>query len=396
MNYLNVYYKRINHMGDTVSERIRNGGIRSFEKWMSESPHTIRHLAVERGIHFDGIILTDKDKSYQKIMYLNVSNEIPIQIGDIMDWKQDNGSIEKWILLQEEKKVNGTYRTFWIVKCNYLLKWIDSNGHLQQSWSYTVSSIDSKIKGNFRTWNNLITPQPNKYAEILMPRFPIDRATNFIVEDESWSVIEYDYTSVPGVIYLSLTENKVNLIYDDLENDIADIDKLANYSVAVPAEAQCFDLNTIINPVYTLMKNGMPISRDVIFSSSDKTIVKMTNEGLVGIKEGECNIIATLKDNPEISVNIPVKITSEEYFSAYIDGPENLRLDRKAIYTLIGTTNIGEVSFSINNNIAKIISVSGNQCEIQANNKNELGIVTLTAEYNSNVYTKEIKVIPLW
>ena len=48
-----------------------------------------------------------------------------------------------------------------------------------------------------------------------MPRYPIDRATNFIVEEESWTVVEYDHTSVPGVIYLSLTEGKVNPFYDD-------------------------------------------------------------------------------------------------------------------------------------------------------------------------------------
>jgi hypothetical protein len=67
-----------------------------------------------------------------------------------------------------------------------LLKWIDALGHLNQSWAYVVSSVDSKIKGNYRTWNSLITPQPNKYAEILMPRYQIDRSTNFIIEEESW------------------------------------------------------------------------------------------------------------------------------------------------------------------------------------------------------------------
>jgi hypothetical protein len=158
MSYLDVYFSRLNHNGDTTAERIRNGGMRSFEKWKNESPHTIRGLSVERGIYFDGIILTNKDKSYEKIMFLNVSNDVPLLIGDIVNWKLDDDSIEKWIILQEEKKVNGTYRTFWIVRCNYLLKWIDSEGHLQQSWSYLVSSVDSKIKGNFRTWNALITP----------------------------------------------------------------------------------------------------------------------------------------------------------------------------------------------------------------------------------------------
>jgi len=67
-----------------------------------------------------------------------------------------------------------------------------------------------------------------------MPRYPIQRATNFIVEEESWNVIEYDHTSVPGLIYISLTENKINSIYDDVNNNIADLDKLAKYEILLP------------------------------------------------------------------------------------------------------------------------------------------------------------------
>lgn len=155
MTYLETYYSRVNHLGETTAERIRSGGIRSFKKWLNESPHTIRQLSAERGIYFDGIIIRNKDKTYQKIMLLHVALNTPILIGDILNWKQDDGSIEKWIVIQEEKKVNGTYRTFWIVRCNYLLKWIDNLGHLQKSWAYVVSSNDDKIKGNFRTWNSL-------------------------------------------------------------------------------------------------------------------------------------------------------------------------------------------------------------------------------------------------
>jgi len=67
-----------------------------------------------------------------------------------------------------------------------------------------------------------------------MPRRQIDRATNFIVEVESWQLIEYDHTSVPGTMYLSLTENKINTIYDDVENEIADLDKRARYELVLP------------------------------------------------------------------------------------------------------------------------------------------------------------------
>ena len=401
MNYLDVYFSRINHLGETTAERIRNGGIRSFEKWLAESPHTVRNLSVERGIYFDGIILTSKDKEYEKIMFLEVANDIPLLIGDIMNWTLENGSVEKWLLIQEEKKVNGTFKSFWIVRCNYLMKWIDAQGHLQQSWSYFVSSLDSKIKGNFRTWNSLITPQPNKYAELLMPRYPIDRATNFIVEDESWSVVEYDHTSVPGVIYLSLTENKINNIYDDVENNIADLDKLAKYELDMPAITQIFHLGDHIEPIFTLTKNGAPCKEEIELITSDKKIVRNIDGVLIAVGKGEVTIEARLKEHPDIKKFITITVGEEEeeqQCSAYIEGQDSIRLDRKAEYKLIGTTEISsDVTYTIDNSVyAEIIENSNNSCILHANANNKLGAITLTALYNGQEFTKNIKIIPLW
>lgn len=412
MNYLDVYFSRINHMGETTAERIRNGGIRSFEKWLAESPHTLRNLSVERGIYFDGIILTSKDKEYEKIMFLEVANNVPLLVGDIMNWTLDNGDIEKWILIQEEKKVNGTFRSFWIVRCNYLMKWIDAQGHLQQSWAYFVSSLDSKIKGNFRTWNNLITPQPNKYAELLMPRYPIDRATNFIVEEESWTVVEYDHTSVPGIIYLSLTEGKINSIYDDVKNNIADMDKKAKYSFSIPdGEYQTFKLGVNIEPVFTIMKNGIPYlatekekeekAKQVEYIIEDKSIIKNIDGELITIRRGITTVTAVLKNDPEIKQTLTIHVGEQENvppFTGYIEGPDSIRLDREATYQLKGTSeiNVEFVEFSIDNELARIISSFNNKCIIHANAKNKLGTIILTATYNTQQFTKEIKIIPLW
>lgn len=398
MNYLDVYFSRINHLGETTSERIRNAGIRSFEKWLAESPHTIRNLSVERGIYFDGIILTSKDKEYEKIMFLEVANDIPIKVGDIMNWALDDGTIEKWLLIQEEKKVNGTFKSFWIVRCNYFMKWIDSNGHLNQSWGYFVSSLDSKIKGNFRTWNNLITPQPNKFAELLLPRYPIDRATNFIVEEESWTVVEYDHTSVPGVIYLSLTESKINEIYDDVENNIADLDKLAQYQISIPEEIQIFEVGTEININFTLMKNGNPSNEEIEFISSNKNIARIIEGKLMALAEGEVEIIIQLKNYPEIKNSIIIQVSGTTNFSAYIEGNATIKLDRTGEYKLKVNAELeSPVIFSLNNsNYASIIHVDDNNCIVRANSKNKLGNFVLQAEYNNIIYTKEISVIPLW
>ena len=397
MSYVDTFFARVNHLGNTTAERIRNGGIRSFYKWMAESPHTVNNLSTESGKYFSGIILTDKDKEYQKIMYLNVGNDIPIHVGDIMNWILDDKSIEKWLLIQEEKKVNGTYKTFWIVRCNYLVKWIDANGHLQQSWAYLVSSVDSKIKGNYRTWNSLITPQPNKYLEILMPRFEVDRATHFIVENESWDVIEYDHTSVPGVVYLSLTESKINLIYDDLDNNVADIDRLAKYTFAVPETPQTFAIGDAIDLSFTLMKDGNLCTSHVDLTPMDKTYVREVDNRLTAVAEGSTKILAQVTDCPDAKQEINIVITSTSALSAYIEGPDIIRLDRKAEYKLQSTQELdGTVTYTINNDLAEIVSVENNVCTLHANAKNNLGGLVLTATYNNVEYVKTINIVPIW
>ena len=398
MSYLDVYFSRVNHAGETTAERIRDGGIRSFERWLAESPHTVEDLSVERGIYFSGIMLSNKDKEAKKLLFLHVANDIPIKVGDIMNWRQDDGSLEKWLLLSEEKKVNGTYKTFEIIKCNYLVKWIDANGHLQQSWAYVLSSTDSKIKGNFRTWHNLISPQPNKYAELIMPRVTIDRGTNFIIEDENWQLVEYDHTSVAGVIYLSVTENKVNMIYDDLNEDIADTDKLAQYRLDLPPVDQTFTVGDIINPVYTLMKSGVPYEGDIIWDSSDKRIAKVIDGQLTAISEGTVTITATLVDFPQIQQSMEITINgAAQEFSAYIKGNDSIRLDRYCDYELVGTAPINNIWYHlIDTELATISAIEGNKCIIHANKKNKLGTITLVASYNGVDYTKEITIAPLW
>lgn len=398
MNYRDVYFSRLNHLGETTAERIKNGGIRSFEKWLAESPFTITNLSVERGLYFSGIIETNKDKEYEKIMFLRVANDIPLKVGDIMNWEIEDGSVEKWILAQKVKKANGTYQTFWIIRCNYLLKWIDGLGHLNQSWAYVVSSVDSKIKGNYRTWNSLITPQPNKYAEILMPRYPIERSTNFIIEDESWQVVEYDHTSVPGTIYLSLTENKINLIYDDVENNIADLDKLAKYTLQLPEEKQIFSIGSVITPRFTLMKNGKPYNTEVILLPDDNKLTKLVNNELIARTAGEATITLQLKDYPHIKLPMTIIIGDEEQeFDAYIEGPDSIRLGHKATYKLVGIQDIEDlVNFSITGVATIGQRLSNDSVEVIANEENKLDVVTLTAEYNGKIYQKKIKIIPLW
>ena len=415
MNYLEAYFSRLYHYGKNTGERITNGGIRTFQRWKAESPHTVPALSVERGLYFDGIILQSKDKAYQKIMHLNVSNDIPIQVGDIMNWQLADGTLEKWLLLSEERKTNGTYRTFDIIKCNYLVKWVNDKGYLRQSWAYVLSSTDEKVKGNFRTWHNLITPQPNKYAEIIMPRpidensqvkDTVDRGTNFIIEDESWKMVEADFTSVRGIIYMSLTENKVNFQYDDLNVDIADTDKL---------------LFPTLEPVYVVGEEIVPNFTEQTLNEWEIVLIPPENCECISIDESTGHLRAIAPGNALIKMRLknydakePRRAVTKEFSITinasaedrpiYIYGPDKVRLDRYATYALVEEgkedSPLTDVTMEIDG-VSEYGTLEADKEKnylyvLHANNENKLGSLILKTTYNNQEYTKTVEIIPLW
>ena len=85
-------------------------------------------------------------------------------------------------------------------------------------------------------------------------------------------MVEYDHTSVPGIMYISMTEEKINSITDDVKNDIADLDKMAKYEIILPEGSQNFEVGEEVVPIYTVMKNGAPkpVDIDIIPLNSGK------------------------------------------------------------------------------------------------------------------------------
>lgn len=232
-----------------------------------------------------------------------------------------------------------------------------------------------------------------------MPRREIDRSTNFIVEDESWSVVEYDHTSVPGVVYLSLTEGKINSIYDDVENDLADTNNIAKYELLTPESIQTFQIGDIIAPRFTLTKNGKLSDEPVIFSTTDKKIVRLIDNQLTAVGEGKCKLLATLQNYPDIIMELEIEVSGAvQEFDAYIEGNDKIYLDRTSDYALVGTAAIeGQVTYRLEaTELAEILPSKDNICHIHANAKNLLGSIVLHAEYNGADYVKTISIIPLW
>ena len=195
-----------------------------------------------------------------------------------------------------------------------------------------------------------------------------------------------------------MTEEKVNSLTDDIENEIADLDKLAKYSIVVPAESQCFKVGEEIAPIFTVMKNGSPLYMATEITPLDKNMVRREGEKIYGVREGQTKVRIRLKDFPEVFVDEDIKIGLDEEFAAYIAGKASIRLNRTEVYELYSNQEIiGDVSYSISDEVlAAIAGVENNKCYIKANGKNKLGTLILYASYGGKTYEKEIKIAPLW
>lgn len=392
MNYIDVYFARQSHMGESPQEIAKNSGERSFDTWLKGSPHTVKNLSVDRGLYFSGIILTKKDTADRKTMLLNVAVPVPLKVGDLMNW--DN---EKWLLYSKERKVNEYYQTFEIVRCNCEIQWIDEDGILRSSWAYFTSSLEKQIKEHFLTMYSTLVDSTNKFGQLIMPTRKIRRQTRFIFNEEAWRVSEFDKSSVEGVIFISLTEDTVNTIEDDVGNNIADVPKIAKYEIIGSEKTQNFAVGDEIKPDFYIMKDGKIIEEEYEIFSSDKKIAKVVNGKLMAIKNGEVILTIQLKNKPEIKLDYKITVNNKIEFNAYIEGDSIIKLGRNSLFVIKSNDSSKKFMFSLEeNDLAYISNIEENECIIQANKKNKIGQIELSAICGDTVLKKQIEIVPLW
>lgn len=394
MNYIDVYKRRISHLGTTPQERAYQSGILEFRRYLKYNQHTEYNLRQDKtNTLFDGVILTDKEDENRvsQILLTKVleDNGPELKKGDLIWWGEDE---YPWLIYQSTTSSYQPHQKFYMVHCNYKVKWLDKDGMLHESWIYLLGSKDSKIKDNFRTWHSVITPQPNKFVNIMMPHQLMDLGTEIIVLDEVWYLVDFDQNSVPGIIFMSFTETNLNEQRDSLEDKIANIDKLATWEIEmlgnrVVAANSVFELN------YAILKDGVAqnVEPEIIISGN-----------LTRLEDGRIQVGATGAG----SITISYKGISKTQ-SVTVGGTPDARLvfigdDKIRVAStnryILENANPDKTTFTLDDPKALVeMSCTGNVCEIIANEKNKLGSFTLTAVCEGQEPMKKtISVVSLW
>ena len=96
MKYIDVYKKRIEHLGTNPQRRAMESGILEFSRSLRYNEHTQRGLHKDGdSLTFDGIVLTNKEDDNKSTQILLTELNVPLACGDIVIWNE-----ERWLVYQ--------------------------------------------------------------------------------------------------------------------------------------------------------------------------------------------------------------------------------------------------------------------------------------------------------
>ncbi|PYY28355.1 Uncharacterized protein PIL02S_03506 [Paenibacillus illinoisensis] len=330
------------------------------------------------------LVISSNTKSNILNIQVNPSEDDLIP-GTLVRWE------DSYWLITETKPNDIIYSQGTMERCNYDLKWIDSNGVLQ-----TIPSVlYFNARSNFGTEEDKVMNLPAGRRNIAVSRNAetqsIQRDARFIIGMEAFKVIDTDYKSDAGLVNLSLQSDQVDPIRDNLDLEIADYNLLTKYSLQIindnPLSISQHQSAKVNAKAY---KNGTQISNSqIIYTSLTPDIVQVDLEGNITVLQpgdGEVTISAYGETQ---TLKIYIAPTNHYDYVATIDGANEIYSNRQSEYVAKFWNNGLQLSdesmFSLTSEdgsptlLATITSQDPikNTCIIKANNERKYGTFVL-------------------
>ena len=408
--YYDVFKARMTADGTTYKQQIEAVAQRNFDRYLAETPTSV-DILFEGEDYKVAIVENKQDESrLSKQMLSSLKDYFPI--GSLIYWKyyEPLDCPENfWIVWKIQQNSLQDHTVSYISRCNHKLKWIDKYGVRHEQYVYEFSSKENMIRATFKSRvQEIIASEPNKFMEIIMPfTKDIKREQRFIVDGEGWYVIEFDSSSVEGITYITLGEDKKDL-QQDLLIDKGDSEDLANYKdenkfyIQTIQENPIVEMNTsyIIKPYYYEEGN---LIYNAIFNFYINDVLIGSGSEYEQIYEEDTDIVIKLASKEEITytMHITVEDTPQEEAIYEIIGDNNIKWGKTAIYSVEKQQygiieSIMNVSYSLSDNTLATLETDDGIAYIKANNKRKVGKITLIAETDNISIEKIISITSLW
>ena len=310
-------------------------------------------------------------------------------------------------MFRKERDTIEAYDKFEGIECRHKIQWVDSYGVLQNTPCYLVAQKDDQIKSNFRTWNNMITPQPNKYLEIITCRNNIQLGQKFLIDETAWYVVESDYISIKNILYLSLTEDKKDIYVDDIADNIANIVDLNKFEMRIKDKEISLDIDKEYKIAGEVYLNGNKYSDKIIIEVIEGADLVTINDNftLTALSEGRVVLRICMEENNEIYQEMIINIikNAPQNISYQLIGDESIKWGRtkviQAVKVVDGVSTAIAASFKVvdKEELLSSYEINSSSVTITADTKNKVGNFTIICTFeDGSTVEKTIRVTSLW
>ena len=337
-NYYSVFQRRNENSGHNFQKVVQHNTELEFERFLRSTPDRVSVTVNDSTKKIDMAFIIEKEDEIRNRRFALCRKSDKVKVGDFIYW---DGTV--WLAFMKVKHTIDAYDKLEILECRHTLKWIDEDGAVQQQPVFLVAQADAKIKANFRLWNDMITPQPNTFTEIITSATKIRLGQKFLFDDTAWFVVESDYLSVKNIVYLSLTEDKINIFTDDQSHELADIADLHKTQLEVPSatvELKVGEEYLLSNKVYT---NGLLNSNELVQAEILDGNDFITLEGLkITAREiGTSTVRVSLVDNEDVQKNVvfAVRENAQANIEYLFRGDASIKWGRSKNYSISKIVN---------------------------------------------------------
>ena len=402
-DYYLVFQERSGNHGKTFKEVVQKQARHDFKYFLQSSPNAIKvTINSKEGKETKVATILNKENETLVKRYFLCDIADQISIGDFLYWED---SI--WLMFRKERDTIEAYDKFEGIECRHKIQWVDSYGVLQNTPCYLVAQKDDQIKSNFRTWNNMITPQPNKYLEIITCRNNIQLGQKFLIDETAWYVVESDYISIKNILYLSLTEDKKDIYVDDVADNIANIVDLNKFEMRIKDKEISLDIDKEYKIAGEVYLNGNKYSDKIIVEVIEGADLITINDNftLTALSEGRVVLRICMEENNEIYQEMIINIVKNapQNISYQLIGDESIKWGRtkviQAVKVVDGVSAAIAASFKVidKEELLSSYEINSSSVTITADTKNKVGNFTIICTFeDGSTVEKTIRVTSLW
>ena len=320
MSTIDIYRARVLARGTSVKNRIENSLELDFEDILKRTPDRIQFLYLNAA--YDGVLVQPSNtQNEKKIIFSLMGRKTEIlPTGAVITIYDDTFQKDRyWIVLNAETKSYYGYIKYKVLQLDYILKFVDDNGEIQETPAYVVGSQESELNDYFKIVFSSLVQLPDKTLMMVIPENKkLNSNSKIMIGDEVWRYIDSDKISIPGVYYSTFYKTQRDLISDSIEEEIADIDKINNTKFI----SNYGDLDDIFiglnikNLQFELKREGkiIPSSIEIVAQAGDE-ILNVSNNIIIPQKEGITKILVKDKiNNFQQEKTVHVQDILENYF----------------------------------------------------------------------------------